>query len=584
MSTARKILGLLTVGERRAAVVILGLMLVGTLLETLSIGAVMPAIALFMQGNIGDRYPRLRPILDALGNPSQGRLLVLGMLFLVGIYLVKVLYLGFLAWRQGKFAYGVQAHLSQRIFTTYLRQPYTFHLKRNSAELIRNTISETGGIAAALIEVMNLITECLVSTGIAALLMVVEPLGAIIVIVVLGTTASGFSRFTRSRIARWGKARQYHDGLRIQHLQQGLGGAKDVKLLGRERDFLNRYETHNKLSAQSARLQMTMQQLPRLWLELLAVSGMATLVLTMLAQGRDMTQIISAMGLFAAASYRLMPSMNRVLGAIQSIRYAGPMFSVLNEELKLSAPEPPARTGSAEGIQREIRLESVTYTYPGAHVPAVRNLSINIQKAETVGFVGTSGAGKSTLVDVILGLLEPEAGRVVVDGHDIRENMRRWQDQIGYVPQSIYLTDDTLFRNVAFGLPDEQIDEGAVVRAIKAAQLQDFVAELPQGLQTVIGERGVRLSGGQRQRIGIARALYHDPAVLVLDEATSALDTTTERGVLSAVIALHGAKTVLIVAHRLSTVEHCDRIYRLDHGSVVAEGVASSMLPVQRVV
>jgi ABC-type multidrug transport system fused ATPase/permease subunit len=260
------------------------------------------------------------------------------------------------------------------------------------------------------------------------------------------------------------------------------------------------------------------------------------------------------------------------------------MFSVLNEELQLSAPEPPPRTGSAEGIQRDIRLDGVTYTYAGAHVPAVKNLSINIQKAETVGFVGTSGAGKSTLVDVILGLLEPEAGSVVVDGHDIRENMRRWQDQIGYVPQSIYLTDDTLFRNVAFGLPDDQIDEGAVVRAIRAAQLQDFVAELPQGLQTVIGERGVRLSGGQRQRIGIARALYHDPAVLVLDEATSALDTVTERGVLSAVIALHGAKTVLIVAHRLSTVEHCDRIYRLDHGSVVAEGAASSMLPVQRVV
>lgn len=584
MSTARKILGLLTLGERRAAVVMLGLMLVGTLLETLSIGAVMPAIGLFMQGNVGERYPRLRPALDALGNPSQARLLVLGMLFLVGIYLVKFLFLGFLAWRQGKFAYGVQAHLSERIFTTYLRQPYTFHLQRNSAELIRNTISETGGIAAALIEVMNLITECLVSAGIAALLMVVEPLGAIIVIVVLGATASGFSRFTRTRIARWGKARQYHDGLRIQHLQQGLGGAKDVKLLGRERDFLAQYETHNRLSAQSARLQMTMQQLPRLWLELLAVSGMATLVLTMLAQGRDMTQIISAMGLFAAASYRLMPSINRVLGAIQSIRYAGPMFSVLNEELKLSAPEPPPRSAPAEGIQGEIRLEGVTYTYAGAHVPAVKNLSINIQKAETVGFVGTSGAGKSTLVDVILGLLEPEAGKVVVDGHDIRENMRRWQDQIGYVPQSIYLTDDTLFRNVAFGLPDEQIDEGAVFRAIKAAQLQDFVADLPQGLQTVIGERGVRLSGGQRQRIGIARALYHDPAVLVLDEATSALDTTTERGVLSAVIALHGAKTVLIVAHRLSTVEHCDRIYRLDHGSVIAEGSATSMLPVQRVV
>jgi ABC-type multidrug transport system fused ATPase/permease subunit len=222
-------------------------------------------------------------------------------------------------------------------------------------------------------------------------------------------------------------------------------------------------------------------------------------------------------------------------------------------------------------FQTEIRLANVNFTYPSAAAPALRDLRLRISKGEAVGFVGPSGSGKSTLVDVVLGLLTPGTGQVLVDNKDIQGNLRAWQDQIGYVPQSIYLTDDTLRRNVAFGLPDREIDEAAVSRAVRAAQLEEFVEGLPKGLDTIVGERGIRLSGGQRQRIGIARALYHDPAVLVLDEATSALDTVTERDVMQAVSALHGNKTVLIVAHRLSTVANCDRLYRLEQGRIEAE-------------
>ena len=583
LSTALKIWSLLTSVERRSAVALLGLMFIGMALEMLGIGLVIPVISLLMQDDLVTHYPDAAPVLERLGNPSKQALIVGAMLGLIGIYLVKNLFLAFLAWRQTRFAFGVQAQISQRLFTTYLRQPYTFHLQRNSAQLIRNVVTEVSQlISHAITPAILLLGEGLVLLGIATLLLVVEPLGALIVVLVLGGAAWSFHHSTRFRITRWGQARQHHEGLRIQHLQQGLGGVKDVKLLGRESDFLAQYRVHTTQSARVGQFQATLQQLPRLWLELLAVAGMATLVLSMLAQGRDMASIVPTLGLFTAAAFRLMPSVNRVLGAVQSLRYVLPVINTLHEEFQLDAPEPAVQnTNGAAAFRHEIRLNDITYTYPSALAPALNGLFITIQKGKSVGFIGASGAGKSTLVDVILGLLTPNAGQVAVDGQDIQQNLRAWQNQIGYVPQSIYLTDDTLRRNVAFGLANEQIDDAAVQRAIQAAQLEEFAASLPDRLETLVGERGIRLSGGQRQRIGIARALYHDPAVLVLDEATSALDTDTERSVMQAVRALHGTKTILIVAHRLSTVEHCDRLYRLEQGRVAAEGSPDAMLQQQ---
>jgi ABC-type multidrug transport system fused ATPase/permease subunit len=262
---------------------------------------------------------------------------------------------------------------------------------------------------------------------------------------------------------------------------------------------------------------------------------------------------------------------------VQSLRYGLPVINVLHEELNLAIPKVAATRSPVTPFHEGLELSRVTYTYPGAAEPALKNVSLLIQRGESVGFVGASGAGKSTLVDILLGLLTPDTGEMLVDGKDIQLNLRNWQDQIGYVPQSIFLTDDTLRRNVAFGLANEQIDDVAVQRAIRAAQLEEFVTSLPDGQETFVGERGIRLSGGQRQRIGIARALYHDPAVLVLDEATSALDTATEAGVIQAVTALQGTKTVIVVAHRLSTVEHCNRLYRLHEGRLLEEGPPTTM-------
>lgn len=561
---------------------LLGLMFIGMGLETLGVGLVIPAIALLTQSDYISEYPALLTILDALGNPSREALVIGGMLGLVGVYLIKNVFLAFLAWQQTRFAFEVGAQLSQRLFTVYLRQPYTFHLQRNSAQLLRNVLNEVGMFMGMITAYLTLLTESLVLLGLCTLLIVIEPMSTLVVLSVLGIAVLGFHRFTRRRITHWGQARQYHEGLRIQHLQQGLGGIKDVRLMGREMDFLEQYRLHNTQSAHIQQKISTLKQLPRLWLELLAVGGLATLVLSMLFQGRAMEAVLPMLGLFAAAAFRLMPSVNRALGAVQSLRFSLPVIETLYTELQLEAPTPKNNDASFTPFCSVLTLSKVNYTYVGASRPALTNLSLIIHRGESVGFIGASGAGKSTLVDILLGLLTPNTGEVRVDGEDIQSNLRNWQDQIGYVPQSIFLTDDSLRRNVAFGLADAQIDEAAVWRAIRAAQLEDFVQALPQGLDTVVGERGIRLSGGQRQRIGIARALYHDPAVLVLDEATSSLDTATEHGVMQAVRALHGIKTIIIVAHRLSTVEHCDRLYRLEEGRVVEEGKTTEILGRQR--
>ena len=579
MATARKLLALLTPEQRRGAVALLGLMVAAMVLETFGLGLILPMIALLMDSNVGQTYPQLQPLLDALGNPSQSQLVGGGMMVLVTIYLVKALFLAFVVARQTRFAFDLQAHVSQRLFDIYLHQPYTFHLHRNSAKLIRNASTDASLFTfTCTLPGLTIVAEGMVLIGIASLLLVVEPLGTLIVLLVLGGCAWAFQRSTSTRIARWGDARQHHEGLGLQHLQQGLGGAKEVKVFGREDHFTAQYRLHSRQVAYAAQMQQTFLALPRLWLEPLAVVGLAILVLTMMAQGYAMDSTVRTVGLFAAAAFRLTPATNRILNSLQSLIYGSPIINTLHEEFSLARPEIVSTSADSGPFRTQIQLSNVSYTYPVEQAAALDGLSIVITRGEFVGFIGPSGSGKTTLVDIILGLLSPSTGRVLVDGRDIHEDLRAWQEKIGYVPQAIYLIDDTLRRNVAFGLSDEQIDEDAVVRAIRAAQLDDFAASLPAGLNTVVGERGVRLSGGERQRIGIARALYHDPDVLVLDEATSSLDTATEHDVMQAVSVLRGSKTVIIVAHRLSTVEGCDRLYRLVQGKVFEEGSPDIML------
>jgi ABC-type multidrug transport system fused ATPase/permease subunit len=463
-----------------------------------------------------------------------------------------------------------------------MRQSYTFHIERNSAQLIRNVLNEVNTLSQnGVLQGLTLLTEAFVVAGIFVLLLYVEPLGALLAVGTLGVAGGGFYLLIRVPMLRWGEARQFHEGMRIQHIQQGLSGVKDVKVLGREKEFIDHYRLHTEGAAHVGHLQQAFQQFPRLALELLAVIALAVLVIVMVARDRPLAVLIPTIGLFAAAAFRVMPSVNRILTAVQVVRFSMPVVDVLYTELVGLAEnqEPPASPTAPLPFNDSLTLENVRFWYANCENPAVDGVSLTIRAGQTVGFIGGSGAGKSTLVDLMLALLKPTSGVIRVDGVDVRTNVPGWQGQIGYVPQAIYLTDDSLIRNIAFGLADTEIDEAAVWRAARLAQIDGFIRELPLGMQTRVGERGVRLSGGQIQRIGIARALYHDPAVLVLDEATSSLDTGTEHGVMEAVAALRGRKTVIIVTHRLSTVEQCDRLFRIDQGRVIDEGRPTAVLP-----
>ncbi|HYB96955.1 MAG TPA: ABC transporter ATP-binding protein [Vicinamibacterales bacterium] len=568
----RKLWSLVPHRQRRTARVLLAQTVIGTGLEALGVALVVPAISLLTNQDLS-AIPALSRWIGLMGYQSVAEAVVLVMAALVAVYGLKAVYLGYLAWQQARFSFDLLADVSQRLFAGYLHQPWTFHLQRNSAQLLRNVTTETNILNNVVQALISMITDGFVLIALGVLLISAEPLGTSVVIVALGSAAWVFQRVTHRRLIEWGRYRQQADGYRIQHVQEGLGGLKDVKMLGREAEFLNQYEIHNRTYARVARRMATLQQIPRLWLEFLAILGLGILVTIMLWQGREVAALLPTLGLFGAATFRLMPSIIRIMNSFQAFRYYQPVLDTVHDEL--AAFQTPAHVGAAPPLpplSDAIELAGVTFRYPNAHRPAVADVTLSIPRGTAVGVVGGSGAGKSTLVDVMLGLLTPTTGAVTVDGIDIQRNLPSWQRQIGYVPQSIFLTDDTLRRNVAFGLAEDQIDDAAVSRALAAAQLDEFVQSLPAGVQTTVGERGVQLSGGQRQRIGIARALYHDPPVLVLDEATSSLDAATEQGVMAAVRRLQGIKTLIIVAHRLSTVAACDKLFKLESGRIVAEG------------
>ena len=569
--------------QRRSAGVLFLLMIVGMVFETIGVGLVVPVISIMMQGSTAEPQSYLLAKLVSIKDLTQTQIVMLVMIALAAVYFVKNIFLAFLVWRQTRFAFLLQEVLSRKLLDRYLNQDYIFHLQNNSSILMRNATSEVNLFAQTVGCILVIGTEFLVVLGVSCLLIAVQPVGAILVVAILGISGGLFYRATRSKVTAWGQERQFQEGMRIKYLQEGLGGVKDSLLLGRAQYFLDKYKIHNAGSARVSCAQAVLQQMPRLWLELLAVIGLSVLVIAMIEQSSPMETIVPTLGLFAAAAFRLMPSANRLLMNFHALRYGVPAIDTLYREFTSVPSSPELKEEGADrfkGFENDIQLQNICFSYPNTETETIQDLSLSIKKGACVGLVGTSGSGKSTLVDIILGLLSPSGGRVLVDGSDINLCIRGWQNQIGYVPQSIFLSDDSLRKNVAFGLNSDSIDDAALARAITAAKLDEFVASLPAGLETQVGERGVRLSGGQRQRIGIARALYHDPSVLILDEATSALDTMTEVGIMNSIDSLRGVKTIIIVAHRLSTIEKCDWVYRLEKGRVVQEGTAAGILAV----
>ncbi|HBZ61607.1 MAG: ABC transporter ATP-binding protein/permease [Ilumatobacteraceae bacterium] len=574
IETVKIVWRLFTRSDRIAFIRIVFMVIIGMFLETVSLGIVVPIIGILTQDNYQEKYPW---IVDLFGSLSREELISAVMVAMVFIYIVRSLFLFWSLWIQKGFSASVSGRLSQSLFSIYLRQPYMFHLQRNSSTLMRNAKNATSVVTCGVDPFLVLLTDGLVAIAMFSLLIYVEPIGTLAVLLVFGVSTLLFQRLTRRRIDNWGYRVDYHETKILQHLQEGFGGAKDVKILGRENEFLSQHEKHLGESIRINRIYNVILTLPRSFMEIITIVGLCLLVVSMVVRDRPLSDIVPILGLFAAAAFRVMPSINRLLMATQTLIFNRSIIASVYRDFLLDSPE----VNSAQRVEpfaKQLELKDVSFKYPTAATPSLQDVSLVVKRGEAVGFVGPSGAGKSTLVDVILGLFAPTSGVVSVDGSDVHQNLRNWQNQIGYVPQAIYLTDDTLRRNVAFGLNDENIDDDLVREAIHLAQLQEFVSTLPDGLETVVGERGVRLSGGQRQRIGIARALYHKPSVLVLDEATSSLDTPTEHGVMQAVQALQGSKTVIIVAHRLSTVEYCDRLYRIEDSRITEEGTFAEVV------
>jgi ABC-type multidrug transport system fused ATPase/permease subunit len=563
----------LAINERRKLFFVWILVLIGMMLELLSLGLIIPFMGLLTQDDYAEKFPSLY---ERLGEPTQQEILVTGVLFILAVYLVKAIFTYYSNWVQRAFLNRAKARLSNEIFQRYLCQPYSFHLDHNSSTLITNAENGRTIVSGGLEPLLVLLTDGLIATGMFVLLLLVEPIGTLCVLVLFAAASVLFQFSTRKRIHEWGIAKKIESRLVLKHLQQGLGGAKEVKIMGREQLFLEEHKKSVSASMEVDRRFMMLQVIPRLWLELLAIVGLVVLVLAMIGSGDSVSQILPVLGLFAATSFRIIPSINRILASIQTLGYSKPIIRSVFDDLQLLVPVTP-KTGTEIQFSTSVCFENVSFKYSNALGNANENLSFCIGKGEAVGIIGHSGAGKSTLVDILLGLLQPTAGAVLVDGLDIQNNLRSWQNHIGYVPQTIYLVDDTLARNVAFGLPGEMVDHDAIARSIKAAQLDEFVSSLPDGLDTIVGERGVRLSGGQRQRIGIARALYNDPEILVLDEATSSLDTETEQGVMDAVKELLGTKTIVIIAHRTTTVSYCTKVYKMDKAQIVGSGLPSEM-------
>lgn len=569
-----KILHILSAPQKRTFGYIFILMLVGMAFEMVGVGVILPLVTFIQDPQILEKLlGKLPQEYKLLAPQSNETRIVLVMAAISLIFLLKNLFLAGLSYQQAKFAFGLQSQLSQKLFDIYLSKPYLFHLENNSALLIRNVTTEVNAVTFNLVlPILYLSSEFFVVAGLAMLLLVIEPIGTLTSLAVLGFAGLLFNIATSKYIQKCGKARQYHEGQRIQQLQQSLGAIKEVKLLGCEKEFLSRFKIHADEYSHAGRVHVTLQQLPRLWVETLAIFGLFLLIITMLSQNKSLNTLVPILGLFAGAAFRLMPSISRILTNLQHIRFATPVIDLLHAEISEQNLDVPKRSKSdfSDRVTDKpfLELKSLTYNYPARTSAAINKISISIQENTSVGIIGQSGSGKTTLIDLILGLLCPGNGNILNNGFDISHNLGAWQGKIGYVTQSIFLTDDSILKNIAFGIPDSQIDMKSVMKAVKTAQLTEFIDDLPEGLNTRVGERGVMLSGGQRQRIGLARALYRNPEILVLDEATSALDTTTEKEVISSIIELHGKITIIMISHKLSNFKYFDSIYRIKQGEI----------------
>lgn len=578
IESVRKLLLLFGKRDKKRLLIIFGMMIIAALFETLGIGLIVPFVGILTNPEVIQEQVILSYLYELFNFDSATGFIIFSVLFLLTVFILKNLYLLLFNYVQFRVILNQQVKLSRDLFKEYLTKPYTFHLQRNTADLLRNINGEIPNLFQGIImSSFQLLTEILVIVCILILLLVMAPLATIIASVLLGGSVILFFTLLRKKISVLGREQQKVSGTMIKWVNQGLGASKEVKVSGKEGFFINSYTSQSQVKADNSRYMKMLELVPRLFIETLLVSIVLITMLVIVFQGTGTSQLIATMALFAMAAFRLMPSITRVVALITTIRYNQPALDVVYEDLFMNKEgseninrEPVIINKGEKTFNDSIQLQEVSFRYPEQKRYSIKDISLTIPIGQSVAFIGESGAGKTTLADIILGLFKPEQGNVLIDGKDLYSQKSLWQQKIGYIPQSIFLSDDTIRGNVAFGIEEERIDDKEVWRALEQAQLKEFIEELPNQLETSVGERGVRLSGGQRQRIGIARALYHNPEILFMDEATSALDNETEKGIMKAIDGLKGEKTLIIIAHRLSTIENCDIVFKMYNGSLIS--------------
>lgn len=567
MKALFKYFSILTPSDIRYCYILVFMMLIGGFLETVGIGAILPLLSVMGEPDYLMEHAVIAKRVAVFGILSHNQLVVAAAGLLFVLYVLKNIYLVYLVKCQLRFVTKMQIEYARGLFGTYLKKPYLFYLNHNRAVLLRNTNDGPMSIfSGSMVAALTFFTEVITAIVISVFLLWIDMLASLIVIGGMGAVLYGILRLIRFRLVRQGEIRVQYSGAMNQWVNQGLGSIKETKVLGKESYFFSMYDAAYRKYGNANQQYDFLNAIPRFAIEALVVSSLLLLIAVEIGVGRSPISIVPLLGVLALAAFRLMPSANRLISSWNTIKFYSPLLDELYEDLLAVRAERMRGTleSGFSGVtapmvfMREICIEHLSFRYPESVQDVLGNVSFVIPKGSFVGIVGASGAGKTTFVDLLLGLMVPTAGKILVDGINIYYDVRAWQANLAYVPQEIYLIDGTLRENIALGFAAEEIDDARVEQVLRMAELYDFVCELPEGICTNVGERGVKLSGGQRQRIGIARALYAQPEVLVLDEATSALDDATEKSITDTILKLKGKLTIIAVAHRLSTLAECD--------------------------
>lgn len=570
MTIVKKIIFLLNKKDKFRALKLFILMMIGMLLEIAGVSLIIPVLALLNNSDLAANNIYLSSFLSLVDSVDFLPPIMVVMILFGFFYFFKAIYLIYLSYEQSKFVFSLQAKLSNRLYLGYLNNSYSFHLQKNSAELQRN-VDETADVASAVSACAIFISESLVLIGIVVLLFVIEPAGTLIVILSFTFTSYFVYFLTKNKLQNYGLQRHLNESHRLRHLKHGLNGIKVIKAFEYEEFFSNKFTFYVHNIAQINKMQTVIKGLPKILLEVITVLSLVILVSVLTIQGEATSNIITIVAVFGAAAFRLTPSFNKIIGSAQALKYVNPVIDTLYEEFfnlnHSSSLKNIDKDSFFNGSFSKIEIKNISLNYPGSETVIFKDLNLVINHGDMIGVTGESGAGKSSLVDSIMGLIQVK-GSILVDNVNIKDDLSNWKKNIGYVPQDIFLIDDTIRANIAFGIKDHLINEDNLSSAIKKSSLTKLIKESPLGYETIVGENGVRLSGGQRQRIGIARALYHDPELLIFDEATSALDEDTENKIMDTITKIANDKTILIVTHRPNSLKNCNKVFTMVNGNL----------------